>query len=501
MSRFLAIPYTWSLAVGAFLLSLGVLFLGFVVDRSNFWQVFIGFSLAFAGYLAIVRVRMTNHKHRKRRLLLPLVFFGLLLRLLLLFAFPLLSDDVYRFIWDGHLLRAGINPLSNLPAYYMEAEQAVGGLTPDLFALLNSPEYYTIYPPLAQAVFTVATSIAPNSWWGSAVLMKLFLLAAEIGTFYLLWQLLKAWSMPRERLLLYWLNPLILVEIMGNLHFEGAMIMFLLLALWALIQARWWLAGAAFALSVASKLLPLMFLPFLIVRLWRRGRSQAFWYFSMAFGGLCLLLFAPLLATGLSGNFGSSLELYFRKFEFNASLYYIAREIGYQQTGWNQIAVIGPALARGVAVFILLFAWVEALYRRSGANSWRIYAKEVYRKLFPSSLPLSRLATSPIKNKKKPVNWQVLPSLWLFAFVVYLLGATTVHPWYLSLPIVLCCFSSWRFPLVWSFFIVLTYTNYTTVPYQENLYLLVLEYALVVLFFVYEAWKRGKEWSGKLKAE
>lgn len=487
MSRPFIIPYTWSLAIGAFLLSLGVLFLGFVVDRSDFWQVFLGFSLAFAGYLAVIRVRMEGNKARKRRLLVPLVFFGLLLRLLLLFAFPLLSDDVYRFIWDGHLLRSGINPLAQLPAYYLEEAQGVVGLTPELFGLLNSPDYYTIYPPIAQAVFTASTTLAPNSWWGAAVVMKLFLLAAELGTFYLLWQLLKAWSLPRERLLLYWLNPLILVEIMGNLHFEGLMIVFLLLSLWALIQSRWWLAGGAFALSVASKLLPLMFLPFLIVRLWRNGRSRPFLIFSLAFGGLCLLLFAPLLATGLSGNFGSSLDLYFRKFEFNASLYYIAREIGYQQTGWNQIAVIGPALAKGVAVSILLFAAVEGLYRRSGAPSWRAYAQVVYKQLFPKLLPISWSDQVSPKVEEKPNSWEALPTLWLFAFVIYLLGATTVHPWYLSLPIVLCCFTAWRFPLLWSFFIVLTYTNYTTVPYQENLSLLGVEYGAVLAFFVYES--------------
>ncbi len=495
MSRPFIIPYTWTLAIGAFLFSLGVLFLGFAVDRSDFWQVFLGFSLAFAGYWAVVRVRMKGDKARKRRLLMPLVFFGLLLRLLLLFAFPLLSDDVYRFIWDGHLLRSGINPLSQLPAYYLEEARGVAGLTPELFGLLNSPDYYTIYPPIAQAVFTAATTVAPSSWWGAAVLMKLFLLAAELGTFYLMWQLLKAWSLPRERLLLYWLNPLILVEIMGNLHFEGVMIVFLLLSLWALLQSNWWLAGGAFALSVASKLLPLLFLPFLIVRLWRYGCSRPFWIFSITFGGVCLLLFAPLLASGMSNNFGSSLDLYFRKFEFNASLYYIAREIGYQQTGWNQIAVIGPALAKGAAVFILFFALLEGLYRRSGADSWRAYALHVYQQLFPKLLPLSWSEEASPKIEEQPNSWEALPALWLFAFVIYLLGATTVHPWYLSLPIVLCCFTSWRFPLLWSFFIVLTYTTYTTLPAQENLYLLALEYGAVLLFFVYEFVSR------KLKVE
>ncbi len=490
MSKPFSIPYTWSLALGTFLLSLGVLFLGFLVDRSNFWQVLWNFSAAFAGYFLLIQVRMKSDKERKRRLLLPLIFFGLLLRLLLVFAFPLLSDDVYRFIWDGQLLRSGISPFAQLPAYYMETGQGVEGLSRELFSHLNSPAYHSIYPPIAQLVFTTATSLSPHSWWGAAVCMKLFLLAAEMGTLAIFWRLLKEWNLPLERLLLYWLNPLILVEIMGNLHFEGAMIFFLLLALWAFVQSRWLLAAVGFSFSVASKLLPLMFLPFLLVRLWRAGRSWPFWQFSLVFGILTSLLFAPLLLAGLAANFGSSLDLYFRKFEFNASLYYIAREIGYHQTGWNQIEKIGPAMGKVAAAIILGFAFVEALYQRSGLPNWRTFIRRVYERLFPSLLPV-QWGIKPATWLSQPLaNWLILPNLWLFSFCVYLLAATTVHPWYLSLPIVLCCFTNWRFPLLWSFLIVLTYTNYTSFPYEENYYLLAVEYLAVIVFFLYE-WQRN----------
>ncbi|MEM1357564.1 MAG: glycosyltransferase 87 family protein [Bacteroidota bacterium] len=450
--------HSFPLFAGSLLLSTGVLYLGYGVDRMDFTSLFGSFLVSFAGYLVLV------YRPQPSSLKL-LISLGITLRLALVFAFPLLSDDIYRFIWDGHLVASGINPFAQLPAFYLEPGNEVAGLSPELFERLNSPEYYTIYPPVAQGVFTVAAWLSPNSWYGASVVMKLFLLFCELGSLWLLWQLFQARPqvpakvvkdqstngpvLPKDqkttRLLLYWLNPLIIVEIMGNLHFEGAMVFFLLLAYYWLQRSNWVASAAAMAASVASKLLPLMLLPFLIRRLWGRP----FWIFSAAFGICCLLFFAPfLLAEDFIDGFRASLELYQRKFEFNASLYYLARAYGYYEIGWNQIARFGPLLAKVSAGGILLMALVD---RRR--------------------------------------DWASLAEGWLWAFVLYLLCATTVHPWYLSVPIVLCCFTRWRFPLVWSFLIMLTYTNYLTVPYEENLWLVAAEYVLVAGFAFWE-WRR-----------
>lgn len=455
------------------LLAAGVLYLGFGVDRTEFWSLFPAFVVAFTGYGWLVA------KPLEGRSLAQLCGLGILLRLSLVFAFPLLSDDLYRFLWDGYLINAGENPFAHLPAWYLEAGHTVPGLTQDLFDRLNSPDYYTIYPPVAQGVFTAATWLSPGSWYGAAMVIKLFLLLCELGSMWLLWHLLEPrppvqrkleergrtdqpgnHQLARSNLLYYWLNPLIIVEITGNLHFEGAMVFFLLLAYYLLQSNRWMAAAAAFAATVASKLLPLMLLPLLIRRLWKRPGSggikkwlrsgRPFFIFSAAFGLLTFLFFLPfLLSPDFIAGFQSSLELYQQKFEFNASLYYLARAVGYWQVGWNQIATFGPMLARVSAGAILLLALLD---RRS--------------------------------------DWQSLPVGWMWAFVLYLLCATTVHPWYLSVPIVLCVFTRWRFPLIWSFLIMLTYTNYLTVPYAENLWLVGAEYVVVAGFMLWE-WRRA----------
>ncbi|MBB4078879.1 hypothetical protein GGR28_001496 [Lewinella aquimaris] len=425
--------------VGGVLLAAGVLYLGFGVDRTDFTSLFLAFSVAFLGYLIVVAARDGGAT-------LPYwIALGILLRLALVFAFPLLSDDVYRFIWDGHLVAGGENPFVHLPAYYLETGHSVPGLSRELFDRLNSQEYHSIYPPLAQAVFTVAAWISPNSWYGAAVVMKLFLFLAELGSLVLLVKLLSAFALPRIRLLYYWLNPLIITEIVGNIHFEGMMICFLLLSLYLLTRSKYGGAAGAMALSIASKLLPLMLLPFLLRRLWKRS----FWVFFVTLGVVTGLLFAPLLfgSGDVIGGFGGSIDLYFRKFEFNASLYYLARAYGYYELGWNQIARFGPLLARLAVGLILIVALGD-----------------------------------------RTTDWKSLPGLWLAAFVLYLICATTVHPWYLAVPIVLTCFTRWRFPLVWSYLIMLTYTSYVDLPYRENLWLVGVEYTTVLLFFVGERW-------------
>lgn len=427
---------------GALLLTAGVLYLGYAVDRTDFWSLFTAFTVAFLGYLLVVLAG------RKTRLGYWIAL-GILLRLALVFAFPRLSDDVYRFIWDGQLILQGENPFTHPPEHYLTEGAATFPVDARLLEQLNSPGYHSIYPPVAQAVFTAAVWLSPGSWYGAAVVMKLFLLLTELGTLWLLLRLLGRFGLPRSRLLLYWLNPLILVEIVGNLHFEGAMLCFLLLSLYLLTRSRYGGAAGAMAVSVASKLLPLMLLPFLLGRLW--GRS--FWVFFMTLGGVLLALFLPLVVgSGFLTGFGNSLDLYFRKFEFNASLYYLLRSYGFYEVGYNQIARFGPLLARVAGLTILIVALSD---RRT--------------------------------------DWRSLPGLWLAAFVIYLVCATTVHPWYLAAPILLCCFTTWRFPLLWSYLIMLTYTSYATVPYRENLWLVGVEYLTVAVFYLIERRYRKKE--------
>ena len=434
-------------------------FISYQTDRSDFVQLI----LLYVGFFALYLLAYRNTKSQQTLHLY--IGIAIVVRLLLVFTIPNLSDDIFRLIWDGKLWHAGINPFDALPSYYAE-NGFPKSLNMSLYQQLNSPNYFTIYPPIAQLTFYVAT-FARDIFW-SSVVMKLFLLAAEIGSIWILIQLFKDDNLPKslqrrdfykpqvppsegfreaktinnkKRILLYILNPLIIIEIMGNLHFEGVMIFFLLLSYYWL-KKGWFSASAiAFAFSIASKLLPLMFLPFLIHKL---GWKQSFKYFTIV-GVVTIILFYPLLGSFFIENFGNSLNLYFQKFEFNASIYYALRWLGFQISGYNLIQVLGPLLALSVGISIFVIA---------------------------------------LKNKSKRL--EILPEQWLLAIMLYLLCTTTVHPWYVALPIVLCLFTNYRFPIVWSALIFLTYVNYSYSEYFENLWMVTIEYSLVIGYLVYE---------------
>ena len=231
------------------------------------------------------------------------------------------------------------------------------------------------------------------------------------------------------------------------------MIFFLLLSIYCIpatanANTKWIVfAGIAFACSIAAKLLTIIFLPFYIKRL---GWKNSVLFFGVI-GLACVILFFPLINGVFLENFGESINLYFQKFEFNASIYYCLRWIGFQIIGWNLIAIIGPCLA--ICTFLI------------------IVSKAYY--------------------EKNP-TWRLLPMQMLFAITIYLAFTTTVHPWYLALPILLMVFTNFRFPMVWSLLIVGTYINYSYQPYFENLFVVGLEYMITISFLFYEIFFTNK---------
>ena len=412
------------------------LLLGYFVPRSNFYALLLLFGPAFLAYYVLLRSSLPVWEG---------CLLALGLRLLLIGCLPALSDDYFRFIWDGRLLLNGENPYLHVPAYFLQAKGlSLAGITPELFQNLNSPQYYSVYPPVCQFIFWLAALLSPQSLLESVVVMRLFILAAEAGTFFLLARLLQALHLPARHLLWYALNPLVIVELTGNLHCEALMIFFLLGALY-LLHRQWRLFSAlSFGLAVGVKLLPLMFLPLLLGRLGLRQFSL----YCLTVGLSVGVLFSPFLSAEMFGNLFSSLNLYFQTFEFNASLYYLARWLGYLFSGYNQIARIGVLFSALTFASILYLAY--------------------------------RIRKAPFIP---------LPPVFLAALTLYLLLSTTVHPWYLTTLVALSACTRWRYPVVWSGMAVLSYAAYRTAAYEENLWLVWLEYT-VVLVWVGVEWKR-----------
>ena len=195
-----------------------ILFLQIEPSQEDFHLLSIGFPLALITYLFFIWTKPIG-KHLKW-----LIVAGIVARLVSIFFFPQLSDDIYRFIWDGRLAHNGLQPYAHLPIDIVKQLHSLAD--GDILSKMNSPEYYTVYPPVSQLVFYLST------WLGlsveiSSILMKLIFFISELATLYFSLKILRWLKLSPTHILIYWLNPLIIIEGIGNLHFEIVMIAFL----------------------------------------------------------------------------------------------------------------------------------------------------------------------------------------------------------------------------------------------------------------------------------
>ena len=428
-------PLTFLRVSWLLLSAVGYLYLAYAVPRTQFGLLMSLLTGLFLGYILVLCSLSDCSAPADRFLFASAIGF----RLLLLFALPQLSDDVYRFVWDGRLLAHGYNPYLYQPNQLLNTPVAATcGLDESVLRLLNSPSYFTVYPPVNQALFGLAAWLSPESLSGNVIWLRIPIVVCEAGSLWLMVKLLRWLNMHPNLALLYGLNPLVILELTGNVHAESIMIFFVLLAAWLLVAYDRWIASAgALALAIGTKLLPLLLLPLIIRRLgWRKGLRYA-----LLAGVLTMALFAPFASLDLARNVFSSLNLYFQKFEFNASVYYVLRAIGYWVKGYNAIERIGFWLSVTTTLSVL---WI--------AFCWRT-------------------ATSV----------QLIATL-----TVYFAFATTVHPWYVTTMVAASAFTRFRYPIVWSALIPLSYFTYHTQPYQEYLWLTGAEYAVVLGAALYQ---------------
>ena len=428
-----------------------ILYLGFAysITRIETTKLLLLYLALFAFAYKIIKTSGFNFK--------LLVLFSIVFRVLLLFAIPNLSQDFYRFIWDGRLILEGFNPYLYTPDSFIK-----NGVFPIVQAqeLYNgmgslSSSHYSNYPPLNQLCFVIANLFPGQSILNSVIGLRLFIIAEDIGTLYFGKKLLERLKLPASRIFWYILNPFIIIELTGNLHFEGVMIFFLIMALYLLHSRKWQWAAVILACSISVKLIPLMLLPLffwwftstsnqLKGRTKKLGLLKLILFYTITIA-TTLLLFLPFFSMEFVTNYSKTVGLWFGNFEFNASVYYLLRAIGYAITGYNEIAIIGKILPLISVVIILGFSFLRQ------NNS------------------MSKLTTSM-----------------LLALTSYLFLSTTVHPWYIATLVILSIFTNYKFPLVWSLVIVLSYLAYSNSTYSENLWVIALEYAIIGSYFIWE---------------
>ena len=186
---------------------------------------------------------------------------AILCRLPPLFGDASLSSDVYRYVWDGIVQHAGINPYRYVPAD--PAIAALRGASEgNIFPAINRATYaHTIYPPFAQFFFYLVTFLSPTLG-----MMKMALVLCEGVTVWALLWLLRAFGRPREQVILYAWAPILIWEIAGSGHLDSLAMALICLALVFRYQRRPVLTGLFLGLAILTKLYPLVLFPALYMR-------------------------------------------------------------------------------------------------------------------------------------------------------------------------------------------------------------------------------------------
>ena len=260
---------------------------------------------------------------------------AILLRIGALTAPVYLSDDVYRYLWDGRVQAAGINPYRYIPTDTHLAPLRDEAIFPNINRSNYAP---TIYPPVAQMVFFAATR------FGETVpAMKLVLVAVEAIGIGALLVVLRGTGAPRENILFYAWHPLPVWEIAGSGHVDAAVVAFVALALAAALAGRRAWSGAALAAATLVKFFPVVLAP----ALWRPAKSNlADWRWLAGFAVVIVAAYLPYLGVGP------------RVLGFLPA--YVAEENLASGSGFWILDLVGRAVPLPVAAYLVVAATVVA---------------------------------------------------------------------------------------------------------------------------------------------
>lgn len=360
------------------------------------------------------------------------------LRLVGLAIPPGFSDDLYRYLWEGHVGLHGFNPLLFPPS-----SPALDGLTLPLRASVNHPEIPSVYPPLAQALFQLLAAT-----WRPPLAVKCLLAACDLATVGLIISLLRQRGRSLRLAALYAWHPLPVLEFAGSGHLDSAGI-----ALWvgALVLLR---SGAALPLptnpdassavprarsrllhdtlaallltaSALIKLLTLPLLPAIWLKLFRRHSLRRVLWITLscaAFSLVCVALFVPLepfhgpLSSGPGSaplhSPGSGLNTYAEHWRFNASGFALLEWALTQAGGDLSLARPLTGALFGGLVLVWTFRRIEPL-----TLSWRILV--AFFLLSPTAHPWYlcwSLAFLPFVPR---IDWMALSGTVILAYAVF----------------------------------------------------------------------------------
>ncbi len=242
----------------------------------------------------------------KPDLKIPLLIVSIIIVLLWLMP-TTLSTDVYTYLWDGETLVSGFNPYLHKPS------DAVFDVrhSSDLYQKIYWKGEYTVYPPLAELVFSIGHYF--YQWFG-LVGAKIWLSLPTIVLAGLLFKVL-----DRRYWLVFVTNPLLLFESFNGGHIDVWMMLFGWLAYWSYLRKHYYISAGWLGLATAVKIIPIVFLPIIAIDLVKSKRWRDGVVYSLLVGLILLVFYLPFISVSLFPVF--RYVTYSDVNEFNASVY------------------------------------------------------------------------------------------------------------------------------------------------------------------------------------
>ena len=415
------------------------------LERHQHLNLGICITLLFSSYYFILKI------HIKHSLMVGL---GVIFRLIFLFSIPNLSQDFYRFIWDGQLIINGLNPYLFTPNELINTHHTLFTQMEPLYKGMGalSAQHFSNYPPIHQLSFVIAALIYKNSILGSIIIFRIIIILADIGILIYGKKLLELLKLPTQNIFYYFLNPLVIIELTGNLHFEALMLFFLVVSLYFLCKQKLTHSAIFMGFSILTKLLTVFFLPLLIYRF----KFKKTLLYSLLVIGFVIVLCLPFFEFQFLKNYSNTIGLWFTNFEFNSSFYSLGKSVMSKCFGIQLIDYMPYIVPFLMAIIVLYFSLQKT--------------------------------TDPKK---------ILQSFF-WILTIYFLVSTTVHPWYITTLVFLSCFTNYIFVLVWSATIFFSYFAYHKSGVDANSLFEFIEYFSFGTVLLFELIKSRKTTTSSL---
>jgi hypothetical protein len=353
--------------------------------RARMLWLFLG---AFAVFLLAVLAAWRARPELSPRLVWPILILGIGLRLAVAPVRPATTSDIYRYLWEGRVVRAGMNPYADPPD-----SPRLQRLRDWVWTLVPFKSVPAAYPPVAQYVFAAAGLLPGNP----IIVLKLVLALFDIGTVLLLVSILGPMKLPRSWVILYAWHPLAVCEVVARGHLDSLGIFLMVLAARLLLtpaRAGFALSGAALAASILAKGYAVLAAPFMFLAARpRRGT------FLLSMTATAALLYAPFASAGLGLFRGAS--MYAGQWKGNSSVFALVN------LALSRVSPHHDTIARVICLSATVI-WVVVLVKKASAA---------------------------------PENRALMARLTLLAMIGFFLLSPPVYPWYLAWTLPWLCLS------------------------------------------------------------